>query len=61
MGGLSACGLQKLRHMRSVAEARELQSMGSVVVVHRLSCSHGMWDIPGPGIKPVSPGLAGDF
>ena len=22
---------------------------------------HGMWDLPGPGLKPVSPGLAGGF
>ena len=23
--------------------------------------AHGMWDLPGPGIKPVSPALAGRF
>ena len=22
---------------------------------------HGMWDLPGPGLKPVSPALAGRF
>ena len=22
---------------------------------------HGMWDLPGPGIEPVSPALAGGF
>ena len=22
---------------------------------------HGMWDLPGPGIEPVSPALAGRF
>ena len=27
----------------------------SVLVGHRLSCSHGMWDFPGPEIEPVSP------
>ena len=32
--------------------------MGSVVVVHGLSCS---WDLPGPGFEPVSPALAGGF
>ena len=43
----------------------------SLVVVHRLqtrrlsSCGsraqllRGMWDLPGPGLKPVSPALAG--
>ena len=34
---------------------------GSVVAVHGLSCSNGMWDLPGPGIEPVSPALAGGF
>ena len=50
-----------------------LQSTGSrvqasVVVAHRLSsCGswalllHGMWDLPGPGLKPISPALAGKF
>ena len=23
--------------------------------------SHGMWNLPGPGIEPVSPALAGRF
>jgi len=23
--------------------------------------AHGMWDLPGPGIEPVSPALAGGF
>ncbi|KAG5201103.1 hypothetical protein JEQ12_005637 [Ovis aries] len=35
-----------------------LQSTGSVVVVLGLS-SGAMWDLPGPGIEPVSPALAG--
>ena len=25
------------------------------------SVAPGMWDLPGPGIKPVAPGLAGGF
>ena len=29
-------------------------------MVHGLSCS-GMWDLPGPGLEPVSPALAGGF
>ena len=33
----------------------------SVVVVHGLSCSPAMWDLPGPGLEPVSPALAGGF
>ena len=42
--------------------------MSSVVVAHRLSsCGsraqllRGIWDLPGPGLKPVSPALAGGF
>ena len=30
---------------------------GSVVVAHGPSC--GMWDLPRPGLEPVSPALAG--
>ena len=42
--------------------------VGSAVVPRRLSsCGarayllHGMWDLPGPGLEPVSPALAGGF
>ena len=27
----------------------------------RASLLHGMWDLPGPGLEPVSPALAGGF
>ena len=30
-------------------------------MVHGLSCPAGMWDLPGSGIEPVSPALAGGF
>ena len=33
---------------------------GSVFVVHGLR-SHGMWDLLGPRVEPVSPALAGGF
>ena len=33
----------------------------SVVVTHGLSYSAGTWDLPVPGIEPVSPALAGGF
>ena len=60
--GLQEHGLQQLWHAASVAVARGLQSTGSVIVAHRLSCSAtGMWDLPRPGLKPVSPALAGRF
>ena len=42
----------------SLAAEHELWSVNSVVV-HELSCPvPGMWDLPGPGIEPVSPALA---
>ena len=33
----------------------------SVVVARRLSCPNGMWNLPRPGIEPMSPALAGEF
>ena len=31
----------------------------SVVVAYGLQFLHGMWNLPGPGIEPLSPALAG--
>ena len=45
---LSSCGLQALEH--------RLSSCGA-----RASLLCGMWDLPGPGLEPVSPALAGGF
>ena len=30
-------------------------------MVHGLSCSVAMWDLPGPGLEPMSPELAHGF
>ena len=38
-----------------------LQHVDSAVVAHGLSCPHGTWNLPRPGIEPVSPTLAGGF
>ena len=46
--GLSSCGLQAL-------ECR-LSSCGA-----RAQLLRGMWDLPGPGLEPVFPALAGGF
>ena len=46
--GLSSCGAQ--------APESRLSSCGARA---QLLC--GMWDLPGPGLKPVSPALAGRF
>ena len=74
--GLQACRLQQLWHVGSVVVAHGLQSACSVVVVHglqqlwrtgfssygsqaQLLC--GMWDLPRPGIKPMSLHWQADF
>ena len=46
--GLSSCSLQAL--------GRRLSSCGA-----RAQLLRGMWDLPGSGLKPVSPALAGGF
>ena len=46
--GLSSCG--------SWALERWLSSCGAQAYLLR-----GMWDLPGPGLEPVSPALAGRF
>ena len=46
--GFSSCGSRALEH--------RLSSCGA-----RASLLRGMWDLPGPGLKPVSPALAGRF
>ena len=46
--GLSCCG--------SWALERRLSSCGA-----RAQLLRGMWDLPGPGLQPVSPALAGGF
>ena len=46
--GLSRCGSRALKH--------RLYSCGTWAQLLR-----GLWDLPGPGIKPVFPALAGEF
>ena len=46
--GFSSCGTRALE--------RRLSSCGS-----RTQLLRGMWDLPGPGLEPVSPALAGGF
>ena len=59
-------GLQSV--WASVAVAHGLNSCSSWVLERRpnshgaqAALLHGMWDLPGPGIEPVSPALAGGF
>ena len=60
-GGFSCCGARALGTRASVVVVRGLQSAGSVVMTHGLELLHGMWDLPGPGLEPMSPALADGF
>ena len=67
-GGFSCCGARALGTQASVVVARGLSSCGSRALEHRLSSSGkwasllcGMWDLPGLGLEPMSPALAGGF
>ena len=54
--GFSCCGAWALGAQASVVVACRLSSCGA-----RAQLLRGMWDLPGPGIKPMSPALAGRF
>ena len=50
------CGARALGAQASVVMARRLSSCGTRALLLR-----SMWDLPGPGLEPVSPALAGGF
>ena len=67
-GGFSHCGARAVGAGASVVVAHGLSSCGLRALEHRLSsCGawasllRSMWDLPGPGLEPVSPALAGRF
>ena len=45
----------------SCCRAQSLGYMGSVVKYTGLAAPSHVWDLPRPGIKPISPALAGEF
>ena len=60
-GGFSCCRARALGMWASVVVAHGLSSCGSRAIEYRLSsCGEwayllgGMWDLPGPGLEPVS-------
>ena len=66
--GFSCCRAQAPGAQASVVVAHGLSGCGSRALESRLSsCGAwaqllcGMWDLPGPGIEPVSPALTGRF
>ena len=54
--GFSRCEAQALGARASVVAAWGLSSCGALAQLLR-----SMWELPGPGIEPVSPVLAGGF
>ena len=54
--GFSCCGTWAVGARASVIVTRGLSSCGS-----RAQLLRGMWDLPGPGIEPMSSALAGEF
>ena len=44
-----------------VAEHGLEGTLATIAVAPRAELPHSMWELPSPGIKPVSPGLAGGF
>ena len=45
-----------VEHTDSLVEAPRLSSCGA-----QAQLPHGMWDLPGPGINPMDPAVAGGF
>ena len=67
-GGFSCCGAHAVGAWASVVVALGLSSCGSRTLERRLSsCGaqaqllRGTWDLPGPGLEPMSPALASGF
>ena len=59
--GKPSCGAQASNCDGFCCGTWALGAWASVVVACGLSLLCGMWDLPGPGIKSMSPALAGGF
>ena len=59
--GPGTCRLQYLRRIASAVAAGRLWKRWLSSCSAQTSLLHGMWGLPGSGIKPVSPALAGEF
>ena len=67
-GGFSCCGAQAAATRAAQIVARRFRSCSLWTLEHwfsscgsRVQLLHGMWDLPGPGIKTLFPALAGRF
>ena len=57
-GSFSCWAAQALGWVGFIHCGSQALSMASVVMAHKFTCLKA-WDLPGPGMEPVSPGLAG--
>ena len=60
-GGFSYCGVQLLGKWASVVAAHRLLELKLSSCGSRAYLLLRGWDLPGPGIKPLSPALGGGF
>ena len=58
---LLAMAASLVKYGSRVHRLQQLSRMCSVVAAQRLRCYEVMWDLPGPGIEPVSSALQGRF
>ena len=61
LAGSRASGLPELRHRSPLLVARRLWSMQASVVAAWAQLLLSMWNLPRPGVEPVSLALAGTF
>ena len=56
-------GVARVGHNLATSHASPQPECGLCIncCAHGLTCLHGMWNLPGPGIIPTSPSLAGGF
>ena len=56
-----ACGIFVVVLDLSRCSVQAPEDLDSAVMAHGVGCLGGMWDLPGPGIEPVSPALESGF
>ena len=60
-GGSSLAGVRRLLVVASVAAEHTLEALGLSSCAAQALLPLGVWDLPRPGIAPMSPALAGGF
>ena len=62
--GFSCCQAQAVgvcTDGSTLSHCSRLRNCSRQAFEHRIRSSQGMWNLPGPGVQPVSPALAGRF